>query len=64
VEIPFIIYTSPLYQQRHPQIMQRIRERQNKSERWNSDELPYLILDLIGVKEVGGETIRNKSMLD
>lgn len=63
VEIPFIIYASPLYQKRHPLIMQRIRERQGELTSWNSDELPYLIMDLIGVKEVGGETIQTKSML-
>ena len=64
VEIPLFIYTSPLYQERHPDIMQRISERQGKLERWNSDDLPYLLLDLIGVKDVGGETIRTKSMLN
>lgn len=63
VEIPFIIYASPLYQERHPAIMQRIRERQSEPVRWNSDDLPYLILDLIGVKEVAGETIQPKSAL-
>lgn len=64
VEIPFFIYASPLFQQRHPTTMQRIRERQGKPERWNSDELPYLILDLIGVQTVGGESIQPKSVLN
>lgn len=63
VEIPLVIYTSPLYQERHPAIMQRIRDRQDKPQRWNSDELPYLIMDLIGVQEVAGENVRAKSML-
>ena len=63
VEIPFFIYASPLYQQRHPAIMQRIRERQEQPVNWNSDDLPYLILDVIGVKDVAGETIQPKSAL-
>ena len=63
VEIPFIIFASPSYQERHPAIMQRIRIRQDKPERWNSDDLPYLIMDLIGIKDVGGETIQTKSLL-
>lgn len=63
VEIPLFIYASPLFQQQHPATLQRIRDRQDTNEGWNSDELPYLILDLIGVKEVGGETVKTKSML-
>lgn len=63
VEIPLFIYASPLFQQRHPATMQRISDHQAKAANWNSDDLPYLILDLIGVKEVGGEPIQPKSLL-
>lgn len=64
VEIPFFIYATPSYQQRHPAIMQRIREHQNTPRDWNSDDLPYLIMDLIGVKEVGKENIQTQSLLN
>lgn len=64
VEIPFFIFASPLYQERHPTIMQRIRERQNNPIRWNSDDLPYFIMDLIGVKTINGEDVRSKSVLN
>ena len=63
-EIPFFIYASPLYQQKHPEIMERIKYRQDHPENWNSDDLPYFILDLIGVKEINHEDIRSKSVLN
>ena len=31
---------------------------------WNSDNLPYFIMDLIGVKEINGENIKPKSVLN
>ena len=64
VQIPFMIYASPLYQQKHPETMQRIKYRQDHPKAWNSDDLPYLIMDLIGVKEVNGEDVKLKSVLD
>ena len=63
VEIPFMIYASKCYQQKHPEIIQRIKASQAQSKPWNSDDLPYLIMDLIGVKDIGGETVRPKSIL-
>ncbi len=64
VEIPFMIYASPLYQERHPDVMERIRYRQNHTKVWNSENLPYLIMDLIGVKEVDGIAVKPKSLLN
>ena len=64
VEIPFMIYASSLYQEKHPETMQRIKYRQDHPKAWNSDDLPYLIMDLIGVKEVNGEDVKLKSVLD
>lgn len=64
VEIPFMIYASPLYQEKHPETMDRIKYRQDHPKAWNSDDLPYLIMDLIGVKEVNGEDVKLKSVLD
>lgn len=64
VEIPFLIYASPEFQQNHPDIMQRIKARQSDPKRWNSDDLPYFIMDLIGVTAVNGESIADKSILN
>ena len=64
VEIPFMIYASPLYQEKHPEVMQRIKYRQEHPKAWNSDDLPYLIMDLIGVKDINGEAVKPKSVLD
>lgn len=64
VEVPFMIYASPLYQEKHPETMQRIKYRQDHPKAWNSDDLPYLIMDLIGVKDINGEEVKPKSVLD
>ena len=64
VEIPFMIYASPLYQERHPDVVERIKYRQNHTKVWNSENLPYLIMDLIGVKEVDGVAVKPKSLLN
>lgn len=64
IDIPFFIYASPLYQQKHPQTMERIKNRQNNPHEWNSDFLPYFFMDLIGVKEINGESIQSKSVLN
>ncbi len=64
VEVPFMIYASPLYQEKHPEVMQRIKYRQDHPKAWNSDDLPYLIMDLIGVKDINGEAIKPKSVLN
>ncbi len=63
VEIPFFVYASPLFQQKYPQIMERIKNRQENPKSWNSEDLPYFIMDLIGVKTINGEDIRPKSII-
>ena len=64
IDIPFFIYASPLYQERHPDMMERIKKRQEKPKSWNSDDLPYFIMDLIGVTAINGEDVANKSVLN
>ena len=46
------------------EIMQRIKAGYSQTKFWNSDDLPYLIMDLIGVKDVDGENVRIKSILN
>lgn len=64
VEIPLIIYASPVFQKQHPDLMLLINSRQEHPKTWNSDDLPYLILDLIGAKTINGEDIHPKSLLN
>lgn len=64
VEIPFMIYASPSFQQKYPEVMQRIKYRQDHPKGWNCDDLPYLIMDLIGVKDINGEDVKLKSVLE
>ena len=64
VEIPLIIYATPSYQEKHFDNIERIKYRQNHTKVWNSENLPYLLLDLIGVEKVNGEDVRHKSILN
>lgn len=64
VEIPFFVYASPLFQQKHPDVMERIKNRQEHPKSWNSEDLPYFIMDLIGVKTINGEEVRPRSVLN
>lgn len=63
VKIPFMIYASPKFRQKYPNIIDRIENRQNHPKSWNCDDLPYLILDLMGVKELNGVDVKSKSIL-
>ncbi len=62
IEIPFMVYLSPAYQARHPQIVELLRNCQNNPKKWNSDYLPYMIMDLIGVSGIDGEAIKPYSL--
>lgn len=64
VDIPFMIFATRQYQKNHPEIMQRIKASYTQAKSWNSDDLPYLIMDLIGVKSVDGENVQAKSILN
>ena len=63
VKIPFMIYASQKFQKKHPETIKRIKQRQENPMSWNGDDLPYLIMDLIGVKTVNGKEVALKSIL-
>ena len=46
-DIPFIIYTSPLYQQNHPEIVKEINTALDRP--FMTDDLPHLLLYLAGI---------------
>ena len=48
VEIPFLIYVSDLYKERHPDIVRRIEASVHRP--FMTDDLPHLMLELAGIK--------------
>lgn len=58
-KIPFMIYTSPLYQQNFPEEMEQIRRCINQP--FRTDDMIYTIMDIIGV-EFKGESLEGRSL--
>ena len=54
---------SPTNPKTEKQIIQRIINRQNEPRPWNSEGLPFLIMDLIGARDINGEEVKPKSLL-
>lgn len=48
IRIPFMIYTSPSFQENYPQIVERIKQSQNYP--ISSDDVPHLLLDIANIK--------------
>lgn len=48
LDIPFLIYLTPTYAKRHPQMAEKIRQAVNKP--FMSDDLPQVVCDILGVK--------------
>lgn len=63
IQIPFMIYASPAFQKKNPDIINRIIYRQNNPKLWNSENLPFLIMDLMGIKSIDDENVKTKSAL-
>lgn len=63
LRIPFMVYASPLYQKHYPDVIKRFQERQNHPKPWNSEDLPYFIMDLIGLQTINGEAVKSRSVL-
>lgn len=57
--IPFMIYTSPLYQQNFPNEMEQIK--QCVAQPFRTDDMIYTIMDIIGVT-IEGESLEGKSI--
>ena len=57
--IPFMIYTSPLYQQNFPSEMEKIK--QCTEQPFRTDDMIYTIMDIIGVT-FEGESLEGKSL--
>ena len=61
--IPFMVYVSPLYKEHHPDVVHRMQERQMNPKAWNSEDLPYFIMDLMGVQTINGVDVKSRSVL-
>lgn len=57
VEIPFIIYVSDSFIQKHPQLYKRIQKAQNQ--RYMNDDLMHTLLDIAGISLNGYESQRS-----
>ena len=59
--IPFMIYTTPLFKEKHPIIQNKIET--STSKKYRTDNIMYTIMDVAGVKTVNGVSYKNKSLL-
>ena len=57
VEIPFIIYVSDSFIQKHPQLYKRIQKAQNQ--KYMNDDLMHTLLDIAGISLNGYESQRS-----
>ena len=61
-EIPFIIYTSPLFIQHYPQAIKSIENNLNKE--FRTDDLIYTIMDIIGVSFKNNNDVTKYSLFN
>lgn len=61
--IPFMVYASPSYIEHHPDMVRRMQERQNHPKSWDTEDLPYFIMDLIGAQTINGVAVKTRSVL-
>ncbi|WP_158655539.1 sulfatase-like hydrolase/transferase, partial [Helicobacter marmotae] len=57
VEIPFIVYVSDVFIQKHPDIYKRLKNAQNQ--RYMNDDLMHTLLDIAGIHLKGYESKRS-----
>lgn len=58
--IPFMVYTSPLFRERHPDLQERIKNAVNRP--YRTDSIMYSIMDVAGVGTVNGVSYKHKSL--
>lgn len=60
-EVPMMVYTTPLFRQKHPQLQQRIENAVNNTP-YRTDSIMYSIMDIAGVETVNGVSYKHKSL--
>ena len=58
--IPFMVYTSELFREKHPGLQQRIENAVNRP--YRTDSIMYTIMDIAGVETVNGVSYKHKSL--
>lgn len=59
-EIPLMVYTTPLFREKHPQLQERIER--SVSTPYRTDSIMYTIMDVAGVETVNGVSYKHKSL--
>lgn len=62
VAIPFMIYTSSLYNQKYPEKIKAIKSSLNQ--KYRTDSLIYTIMDIAGILKINDKNILSKSILN
>lgn len=60
MQIPFMVYTSPLFQEHFPIITKRIKENYNKS--FRTDNLIYAVMDVAGLSFKDNDDVKKNSL--
>ena len=59
-DIPFMVYTSELFREKHPELQRRIENSVNRP--YRTDSIMYTIMDIAGVETVNGVSYKHKSL--
>ena len=59
-QIPFMVYTSELFREKHPELQRRIESSVNRP--YRTDSIMYTIMDIAGVETVNGVSYKHKSL--
>ena len=59
-KIPFMVYTSPLFREKHSELQQRIESAVSRP--YRTDSVMYTIMDIAGVETVNGVSYKHKSL--
>ena len=58
--VPFMVYTSELFREKHPELQRRIEAAVNRP--YRTDSIMYTIMDIAGVETVNGVSYKHKSL--
>ncbi len=60
IEVPFMVYTTPLFREKHPQLQERIER--SVSTPYRTDSIMYTIMDVAGIETLNGCSYKHKSL--
>lgn len=59
-QIPFMVYTTRFFREKHPELQRRIESSVNRP--YRTDSIMYTIMDVAGVESVNGVSYKHKSL--